>query len=212
VPGITLSEFNGHPSDRSFHRVATAPARPTQPGNRVAMRVSCHYLARTRLKSVVTAVISLCDLAHGLCGQKERSLTPVAENLVNCTMMRRLFILVMAVTLGGLGQVPLSASALFSSNRVGCASAKIRHHCDNMNMNPSSPQLAAAENTSCCFVSGPPADESQFVVSAPTFAATPAANPASLGDTPRTRTLPPDIAWHDFSPPTSQSLLCIFLI
>jgi hypothetical protein len=126
--------------------------------------------------------------------------------------MRRLFILVMAVTLAGLGQVPLSASALFSSDRIGCISPKIQFDCDDMNMDTSGTQLAPAENTSCCFVSGLPAQELQFVVSASSFASAPTATPVSAGDTPRVRIVPQDVPRHNFSPPASQSRLCTFLI
>jgi hypothetical protein len=136
----------------------------------------------------------------------------LAGNLVDWTSMRRLFIFVMAVTLGGLGQVPVSASALFSSNRVGCAFSKIRVNCDDMNMDPTSTQLAALEDTSCCFVKGLPAQELQVIVSASPSAATPTATSVSVGDAPRVRSVPPDIPWHNFSPPASQSRLCTFLI
>jgi hypothetical protein len=132
--------------------------------------------------------------------------------MVTYTLMRRWFILVMAVTLGGLGQVPLSASALFSSNRVGCTSPKIRVHCDKMNMDAGNSQLAAPEDTSCCFVSGSPAQELQFVVSTSPSATTPAATSVSAGDSPLVWTAPPDIPWHNFSPPASLSRLCTFLI
>jgi hypothetical protein len=126
--------------------------------------------------------------------------------------MRRLFILVMAVILGGLGQIPASASALFSSNRVGCASPKIQINCDDMNMDAGSSRMAAAENTSCCFVSGVPANEPQFVLSAPTVAPAPTAIPLLPGDAPRVRTVPSDGLRLNFSPPASQSRLCVFLI
>jgi hypothetical protein len=162
----------------------------------------------------MTAVISLADIVRGLCDRKTDldKLGLLAENLVNYRSMRRLFILVMAVTLGGLGQVPLSASALFSSNRIGCGSPKLRLHCDEMNMDTSGPQLAASEDTSCCFVSSPPIHESTFVVSASSFAVAHAPTVLSVGDAPPVWTVPPDILWHDFSPPSSQSRLCTFLI
>src|ERR1019366_6640671 len=119
--------------------------------------------------------------------------------------MRRLFILVMVVALGGLIQLPLSASALLSSHRIGCATPKVRVHCDDMNMDmgSSNAQLAAAEDTSCCFISGLPAQESSFVVSAPTAAQARTASSVSVSDVPRVRTVPQDIARHDFSPPAS---------
>src|ERR1035437_5933022 len=123
--------------------------------------------------------------------------------------MRRLFILVMVVALGGLIQLPLSASALLSSHQIGCATPKVRVHCDDMNMGSSNAQLAAAEDTTCCFISGLPAQESSFVVSAPNPVPARTASSVSVSDVPRVRILPQDIARHDFSPPASQSLLCI---
>jgi hypothetical protein len=126
--------------------------------------------------------------------------------------MRKLFILVMAVSLAGFGQVSLSASALFSSNRVGCAVSKIRNNCDEMDMGTSSPQLAVPEDTSCCFVSSVPAGESHFVISNTNFAVAYSLTVLLVGDAPRVRTLPANILEHDYSPPASQSRLCIFLI
>jgi hypothetical protein len=135
-----------------------------------------------------------------------------SSNLVAYKLMRRSFILVMAVILGGLGQIPLSASVLSSSNWIGCASPKIQVNCDDMNMDAGSSHMAAAENASCCFVSGMPANESQFIVSAPTVAPAPTAIPLSPGDAPRVRTVPSDVLRLNFSPPASQSRLCIFVI
>ncbi len=123
-----------------------------------------------------------------------------------------MFILVMVVSLAGLGQVSLSASALFSSNRVGCSVSKIRSNCDEMDMSTGSPQLAAPEDTSCCFISSLPAGESHFVIPNLSFAVAYSATVISVGDAPQVRSLPANILQHDYSPPASQSRLCIFLI
>ncbi len=135
-----------------------------------------------------------------------------AANLVSYKQMRKLLIVVMAVSLAGLGQVSLSASALFSSNRVGCSVSKIRSNCDEMDMSTSSAQLAAPEDTSCCFVSSLPDGESHFVISDSTFAIAYSPTVVSVGGAPRVRNLPTNILRHDYSPPASQSRLCIFLI
>jgi len=82
----------------------------------------------------------------------------------------------------------------------------------DMGTSTSNAQMAAAEDTSCCFISGLPAQESSFVVSAPTAAPARTASSVSIIDVSRIRIVPQDIARHDFSPPASQSLLCIFLI
>ena len=133
-------------------------------------------------------------------------------NLISYRQMRKLVILVMAVSLGGFGQVSLSASALFSSNRVGCDSSNIRINCDEMDMGTSSPQLAAPEDTSCCFVSGLPTGESHYVISDASFAIAYPPTARSVGYVPRVLTRSANILEHDYSPPASQSRLCIFLI
>jgi hypothetical protein len=79
-------------------------------------------------------------------------------------------------------------------------------------MSTSSPQLAASEDTSCCFVSSLPAGESHFVISNSSFAVADSGTVLSVGDAPRVRTLPANILEHDYSPPASQSRLCIFVI
>jgi hypothetical protein len=133
-------------------------------------------------------------------------------NLVDCKVMRRLFIFVLAVILAGLGVVPVSASSFFSSNRIGCTPPRTAIHCDGMNMGDAGARMSAAENTSCCFISGLPAQDSPFVVSAQTVAPAPTATPVPAGDIPRVRTVPADILRHDFSPPASPSRLSVFLI
>jgi hypothetical protein len=126
--------------------------------------------------------------------------------------MRRLFILVLAVMVAGLGVVPVSASSFFSSNRIGCTPPQMAIHCDGMNMATGSARMAAGEKTSCCFISGLPAQDSPFVITAPTVAPPPAATPVSARDIPRVRAVPADILRHDFSPPASPSRLSVFLI
>ena len=126
--------------------------------------------------------------------------------------MRRLFILLLAVLVSGLGVVPVSASSLFSSNRIGCTPRQAAIQCDGMDMDGGSARMAAAENTSCCFISGLPAQDSPFVVSAQTFAPAPAATPVSASDIPLVHAVPADILRHDFSPPASPSRLSVFLI
>lgn len=126
--------------------------------------------------------------------------------------MRRLFILVLAVMVAGLGVVPVSASSFFSSNRIGCTPSQIAIHCDGMDMEAGSARMAAAEKTSCCFISGLPAQDSPFVVSAQTVVRAPTAIPVPPGDIPRVRAVAADILRHDFSPPASPSRLSVFLI
>jgi hypothetical protein len=134
------------------------------------------------------------------------------ENLVDWISMRRLFILVLAIMVGGLGVVPVSASSFFSSNRIACTPPQTAIHCDGMNMDAGSASMAAADKTSCCFISGLPAQDSPFVVSVQTVAPVPTATPVPAGDIPRVRAVPADILRHDFSPSASPSRLSVFLI
>lgn len=126
--------------------------------------------------------------------------------------MRRLFILVLAVMVAGLGVVPVSASSFFSSNRIGCTPPQMAIHCDGMNMDAGSARMAAAEKTSCCFISGLPAQDSPFVVSTQTVAPPRTATPMSAGDIPLVRIVTAEILRHDFSPLASPSRLSVFLI
>ena len=137
----------------------------------------------------------------------------MAANVVKCEFVRRLFILVMAVTLGRAGTSPaFGFRRCFHPIGSDVLPQRCAFNCDDMNMDAGCTRVAAAENTSCCFVSGLPAQESPFVVSASTVAPAPTAAPVSVSDIPRVRTVPPDILRHDFSPPASQSRLSIFLI
>jgi hypothetical protein len=81
-----------------------------------------------------------------------------------------------------------------------------------MDMDTNSPQLVAPEDTSCCFVSSLPTSETHFEISDTTFAVAHSPTVLFVGDAPRVRTLPANFLEYDYSPPTSQSRLCIFLI
>jgi len=80
-----------------------------------------------------------------------------------------------------------------------------------MNMDESGTQLVAAPGTSCCVVSKAPTPQLQYKVSDLSLAA-PIAVLDSTGCTPRIQRLPPVLIVQDLSPPSAQSLLCIFLI
>jgi hypothetical protein len=125
--------------------------------------------------------------------------------------MHRLVIFALAVVLAGIGQVPLSASALFSSP-VECPFSKVHLDCNDMNMAASAPELSAREDSSCCVVTGLPTQDLQFVVAASPSVAAPLATHIAFGDAPQVWTAPPEIPWHNFSPPASLSRLCTFLI
>ncbi len=126
--------------------------------------------------------------------------------------MRRLLIFVLAILLAALGVVPVSASSFLSSNGIGCTRSQMAIHCDGMNMGDAGAGMSAAEKASCCFISGLPAQDSPFVVSAQTVAPPRTATPVSARDIPRVRTVPAEILQYDFSPPATPSRLSVFLI
>jgi hypothetical protein len=78
-------------------------------------------------------------------------------------------------------------------------------------MDESGTQLVAASDTSCCSIPQAPIPQSQFKGSDPSLAA-PIAVLDLKGDTPRIQHLLPVLIVRDLSPPSLQSLLCIFLI
>jgi len=125
--------------------------------------------------------------------------------------MRRILIFGLALSLLGLGPVPLSACALLSLKLAECATPKTQSQCEQMNMDESGTQLVAASDTSCCFVSKAPIPQLQYKASDLSLTASTAVLDPT-GDTPRIQRLLPVLIAQDISPPTIQSLLCTFLI
>src|SRR5712692_3260609 len=130
--------------------------------------------------------------------------------MIDLKSVRRSLTFALALSLVGLGQVPLSACALLTSRLAECATPKTQLQCDQMNMDESGAQLVAAPDTSCCLVSNAPVPQFQYEASGLALAA-PVAVLDPTGDTPRIQRLPALIE-HDISPPSLQSLLCTFLI
>jgi hypothetical protein len=117
----------------------------------------------------------------------------------------------LAVSLVGLGPVPLSACALLTSKLAECVTPKTQSRCDKMNMDESGIQLVAASDTSCCIVSRAPIPQFQSKATDLSLAARiEVLDPT--GDTRRIQQLPPALIVQDVSPPSLQSLLCTFLI
>ncbi len=110
--------------------------------------------------------------------------------------------------------MPLSACALFSARPAECATPETQTRCDQMDMQQNGTQLAAASDTSCCFVSKAPAPvpESQYKASDLSLASTATVVPDPLGNMPRVRHLQPVVLVQNLSPPRLQSILCTFLI
>src|SRR6266567_1945568 len=110
--------------------------------------------------------------------------------------MRRILSLAIVLSFAGLGPVPLSACALFSSKLAECATPKTQSRCDQMNMDESGTQLVPASDTSCCSISQAPIPQSQFKGSD--------LSPAALilvlnptGDSPRIHRMPPVLLVQD---------------
>lgn len=131
---------------------------------------------------------------------------------VRLKMVRRALIFVLGLSLAGLGQLPLSACAFFSSRLAECATPKTQSRCENMEMQESGIRLAASPDTSCCFTSNAPLSEQQYKASNLTLTVSTQTVPDPLDDIPRVRQLPPVLLVQNFSPPAFQSLLCTFLI
>jgi hypothetical protein len=129
---------------------------------------------------------------------------------VKLVQVRRALIFGLALSLVGLGPVPLSACALVNSKLAECETPKTQSRCDQMKMDETGTQLVAASDTSCCFTSQAPVPL-QYKASDLSLAAPIAVlNPTS--DTPHVQRSVPSRIVQDLSPPSLQSLLCIFLI
>src|SRR6266852_9053116 len=126
--------------------------------------------------------------------------------------MRRILSLAIVLSLAGLGPVPLSSCALFSSKLVECATPKTQVRCDQMAMQTSGTALAATPDTSCCFSSSAPLPESQYKVSDLSLIAAPILVSDPMGDAPSAQYPRPVNRVQDLLPPSLQSLLCTFLI
>jgi len=135
----------------------------------------------------------------------------MSGEFVKLVKVKRALIFGLALSLVGLGPVPLSACALLNSKLAECATPKTQSQCDQMKMDETRTRLVAASVASCCALSKAPTPELQPKASDLSLAASIAVlNPT--GDTLRVQRLLPVLVVQDLSPPSFQSLLCIFLI
>jgi hypothetical protein len=132
--------------------------------------------------------------------------------MVRLEPVRRSLIFALALSLAGLGPVPLSACAFFSSKVAECATPKTESRCNEMNMDGSGARVSAAPDMSCCFVLKSPVLESQYKPSSLSLKGAPAVLGDLMGDTVRVQPALPALVAQDLSPPPLQSLLCTFLI
>jgi hypothetical protein len=141
--------------------------------------------------------------------------TPKLRDTAVCyttSMVRRTAIVVLGLSLVGLGPVQLCVCALFSPRLVECETPKTQAHCDQMNMDEGGARLVAASGRLCCLVSKAPVPEAQFESPEPSLIVAPAAVSGSLANTPHVEHALPDLLVQDLSPPSLQSRLCTFLI
>ncbi len=131
--------------------------------------------------------------------------------MLNCTLMRRLLILGLALSLIAAGLAPFSACALCSSRATECVQATTKSPCEQMHHCTEGAQLSSSSDKSCCGASQAPLPELQYKA-ADLSLAVPTAVPHPTGDTPRIQRLVPIVIVQDLSLPTLQSLLCTFLI
>lgn len=122
-----------------------------------------------------------------------------------------MLILGLALSLAGLGPVPLSACALLSSKLAECAAPETQSQCDKMNADENGPRLTVASDTSCCLLTAP-IPVPQFNASGVSTAPPPLAVGGPMVSTLQVQGVRPAISVPDAPPPGLQSLLCTFLI
>lgn len=131
--------------------------------------------------------------------------------MVDLKLLRRSLIFALALSLAGLGQVPLSGCVLRNSKLAECVTPKTQSQCDQMNMGESATQFFAPAATSCCSVSKAPIPQLQSKTSELSLSPHVAIHDGTC-KVPRIHQLPPVRIVQDPSPPSLQSLLCVFLI
>lgn len=127
--------------------------------------------------------------------------------------MRRIFALMAAIGVAGLGPLQASACAMLHGQPSGCATAATKTDCERMGMKGTEKSTFTVSNPakSCCAISQAPLPEAQTWAGSFAVAASPALASSVVAEAPLESTWSPDIAW-DSSPPPLQSLLCTFLI
>ncbi len=126
-------------------------------------------------------------------------------------MVRRVFILALALSLVGIGPAPLSACALLSSAMAECAAPGAQSQCDQMDLHEGQGRLAAPPDLSCCLAQAP-VPVSQYQAPEVAVASVPAVAPEPILSVFFARDLHAFVPVQDTSPPGLQSLLCTFLI
>jgi hypothetical protein len=133
--------------------------------------------------------------------------------MLEWNLMRRLFIIGLALSIFTAGLVPLSLCAMLSSGAAECAEATTQSLCGHMQPHKGEAQLSAGSDNSCCAISQAPLPEMQYKAAEVSLAATPIAPTldmlAVLPTGPSSTLL---AVVENPSPPSLQSLFCTFLI
>jgi hypothetical protein len=131
--------------------------------------------------------------------------------LLQWKLMRRVFILGLALSVFAGGLMPFSACALFSSRMAECAGAKAQSPCEQMHPHSAGVQFSKGSDKSCCGTTQAPPAVLQFNAAAVGPAITIALSHNTLV-VPSARTNSALLVIENPSPPSLQSLLCTFLI
>ena len=125
--------------------------------------------------------------------------------------MRRILILGLALSVFAAGLAPLSACALLSSKMAECAKDTAQSLCDQMHSPNAGIQTFKGSEKSCCVTSQAPLPELQFNSTevGPLVTIDVSQNMLVI---PSARLSSTPAFFECSSPPSSQSLLCTFLI
>jgi len=132
--------------------------------------------------------------------------------MVNCSLMKRLLLTALSMSLVGLGSSPPSICALLSSQAAECATPRTESRCNEMDLGDAGAKLLAPPDASCCALSRAPIPESQQNAPKISLAVTAVVNPEPAWITPAIQREHGSYAVQDMSPPLLQSFLCTFLI
>jgi|SRR5208283_4230921 len=133
--------------------------------------------------------------------------------MLNWELMRRLLIIGIALSVFAAGLVPLSACAMLSSGVAECAQAMPQLPCHQMHTHKGGAQLSSGSDKSCCTTSQAPLPEMQYKAAEVSLTATTVAVTVNMLAVPPIRSSSTLLAVVEKpSPPSFQSLLCIFLI
>lgn len=128
-------------------------------------------------------------------------------------LMRRLFILGLALSVFSAGMVPLSVCVMLSSGASECAQAMTQSPCGHMQQHDERAQLSSGSDKSCCAVSPAPLPEMQYKAAEVSLAAATVVATVNALAVPPIRSSSALLAVVAYpSPPSFQSLFCTFLI